>query len=299
MQVRLVKDIPPLSWLRAFEVASRNGNFSSAGSELGLTPAAVSHQVRSLEEHLGYQLFSREKRPMELTTMGELYLPWVIKAFETLRLGTRDVFGTRNTRPVRIRCLPTFAQLWLLKQLPDFRTRYPEVNVQLHMGTWASAIQSNQLDIEIRFGDKDWPGQHATLLSRDPVIPVCHPDLRLGGDTLGALRDSPLIEIIGAADNWHQFFRQENLPPPAQAPALSVDQSIAALELATHGMGHALVSGLFAAPYLQDGRLVRSLDLEKHTNQAVYVTCPEGPVSYGCQMFLDWVVERSSPMRQV
>lgn len=299
MWMRLVNDIPPLPWLRAFEAASRNGNFSSAGNELGLTPAAVSHQVRSLEEHLGYQLFSREKRPMELTTMGELYLPWVIKAFEALRIGTRDVFGKRDTRPVRIRCLPTFAQLWLLKQLPDFRARYPEVNVQLHVGTWASAIQSNQLDIEIRFGDEDWPGQQATLLSRDPVLPVCRPDLKPGVGTLDALRDSPLIEIIGVADSWHQFFRQENLPPPTQAPALSVDQSIAALELAAIGMGHALVSGFFAAPYLQDGRLVRSLELEKHTDQAIYVTCPEGPVSYGCQMFLDWIVERSSPMREL
>jgi LysR family glycine cleavage system transcriptional activator len=70
-----MNDIPPLPWLRAFEAASRNGNFSSAGSELGLTPAAISHQVRSLEDHLGYQLFSRETRPMELTAMGELYLP--------------------------------------------------------------------------------------------------------------------------------------------------------------------------------------------------------------------------------
>lgn len=298
MMTRLMNDIPPLPWLRAFEAASRNGNFSSAGDELGLTPAAISHQVRSLEDHLGYQLFSREKRPMELTAMGELYLPWVIKAFETLRQGTRDVFGTKYTRPVRIRCLPTFAQLWLLKQLPDFQTRYPEVNVQLHVGTWASAIQSNQLDIEIRFGDGNWTGQRATLLSREPVVPVCHPDLRPEGGTLEALRDSPLIEIIGAADSWYQFFRQENLAPPAQAPALSVDQSIAALELAANGMGHALVSGFFAVPYLQDGRLVRSLNLEKHSEHAIYVTWPEGPVSYGAQMFQDWIIERSFPMRQ-
>jgi LysR family glycine cleavage system transcriptional activator len=298
MQAQSMNDIPPLSWLRAFEAASRNGNFSSASDELGLTPAAISHQVRSLEDHLGYQLFSRQKRPMELTAMGELYLPWILKAFETLRLGTRDVFGTKSNRPVRIRCLPTFTQLWLLKQLPDFRTRYPNVNLQLHMGTWSSAIQSSQLDIEIRFGDGDWPGQRATLLSRDPVLPVCHPALRPAGVTLDALRDAPLIEIIGAADSWYRFFRQENLPPPAQAPALSVDQSIAALELAAIGMGHALISGFFAEPYLQDGRLVRSLDLEKYSEHAIYVTCPDGPVSYGSKMFIDWIIERSFPMRQ-
>lgn len=293
-----MNDLPPLPWLRAFEAASRNGNFSSAGEELGLTPAAVSHQVRSLEEHLGYPLFSRAKRPMELTTMGELYLPWVLKAFETLRLGTRDVFGTRRMRPLRIRCLPTFAQVWLLKQLPDFRARHEDISLQLHMGTWASAIQSNQLDIEIRFGSGEWPGQRAVLLGRTPVIPVCHPSLQPRGKSLATLRDSPLIEIIGVADNWHQFFRQENLEPPNNVPALNVDQSIAALELAAHGMGHALVAELFAFPYLQDGRLVRSLPLEKNTDQAIFVTCPEGPISYGCQMFLDWIVERTHSMRQ-
>ena len=212
-----MNDIPPLPWLRAFEATSRNGNFSSAGDELGSTPAAISHQARSLEEHLGYQLVSREKRPLELTPKVELYLPWVNKVSETPRLRTRDVFGTKNTRPVRIRCLPTFARLWLLKQLPDFRARYPAVNLQLHMGTSDSAIRSNQLDIEIRFGDGDWRGQTATLLSYDQVIPICHPDLRPSGGTLETLRGSPLIEIIGLADNWHQFLRQENLPPPRLA----------------------------------------------------------------------------------
>jgi len=170
--------------------------------------------------------------------------------------------------------------------------------MQLHMGTWASAIQSNQLDIEIRFGNGEWLGQRATLLERSPVIPVCHPGLQPSGETLEELRDSSLIEIIGVTDNWHQFFRQENLTPPAQTPVFSVDQSIAALELAANGMAHALVSEFFAAPYLQDGRLARALLLEKQTNQGIYVTCPNGPVSYGCQMFLDWIVERSSQMRQ-
>lgn len=108
-----------------------------------------------------------------------------------------------------------------------------------------------------------------------------------------------MIEIIGVADTWHRFFLQENLAPPGKIPVLNVDQSIAALELAANAMGHALVSELFAIPYLEDGRLVRSLPLQKHTDQAIYVTCPEGPLGYGCQMFLDWIVERSSPMRQV
>lgn len=292
-----MSDIPPLPWLRAFEAASRNGNFSSAGEELGLTPAAISHQVRSLEDHLGYPLFSRQTRPMELTMMGELYLPWVIKAFETLRMGTHDVFGARQTQPVRIRCLPTFAQAWLLKRLPDFRARHPEINLQLHVGTWASAIQSDQLDIEIRFGDGNWAGQRATLLSHDPVLPLCHPDQRPKNDTLDALRDAPLIEIIGVADNWRQFFRQENLTPPTRLSPITVDQSSAALEIAANGLGYALVSGCFAAPYLQNGRLVRALTRELKTDHAIYATRAAGQISYECQIFHDWLVDHSSPLR--
>jgi LysR family glycine cleavage system transcriptional activator len=292
-----MNDIPPLPWLRAFEAASRAGNFSSAGEELGLTPAAISHQVRSLEEHLGYPLFSRQTRPMELTMMGELYLPWVIKSFETLRMGTLDVFGARRMQPVRIRCLPTFAQAWLMKQLPDFRARHPEINLQLHTGTWASAIQSDQLDVEIWFGDGEWPGQRATLLSRDPVLPLCHPELCPKTGKLDELCEAPLIDIIGVADNWRQFFRQENLSPPTHISAISVDQSSAALEIAATGLGHALVSACFAAPYLEDGRLVKSLTLQLETDQAIYVTCPTDTVSYECQIFHDWLVEQSIPLR--
>ena len=285
-----MNDLPPLTWLRAFEASARHRNFTAAAEALGLTPAAISYQVRALEEHLGYPLFSRKKRPMELTTMGQLYLPWVIKSFDVIRQGTTDVFGVRETRPVRIRCLPSFALIWLMQRLPQFREQYPEVKLQLHIGTWASAIDTDQLDIELRFGDGDWPGHQAHFLQWDPILPLCRPDLRPANGSMEELAKAPLIEIIGVADNWRQFFRQENVEFPAQTPALQADQSIAALEMASLGLGHALVSRFFAEPYLADGRLIQSVPLEKRSERALYMTCPEGPVSFGSQAFQDWIL---------
>lgn len=282
--------IPPLSWLRAFEASAQHCNFSVAADELGLTPAAVSYQVRSLEEHLGYALFDRKKRPMALTTMGQLYLPWVVKSFDTLRQGTLDVFGARDVRPVRIRCLQSFAQLWLIPHLPDFRAQHPEVILQLHTGSWSSTLSEDQLDIDIRFGNGQWPGQRVVALAHSPIIPVCAPALQVADSA--ALAQQPLIEITGVSDTWQQFFLQEQTPAPQTPVVLYSDQSVTALEMAALGMGHVLVSQIFAQPYLDDGRLVRSIAGQKVSDQGLYLVMPDVVPSYGAQLFLDWITDQ-------
>ncbi len=282
--------MPPLPWLRAFESAARHGNFSLAAEELGLTPAAVSYQVRALEAHLGYTLFLRKKRPMVLTTMGALYQPWVARAFALVAQGTNDVFGARSARPVRLRCPQSFALAWLVPRLPDFQDRHPEVVVQLHMGTWASTIARDMLDLDIVFGDGTWREGTSELLCRAPIVPVCHPDLAAGCQSVTDLAAAPLIEIIGVVDSWRQFFVQEEVPPPARLPRLQVDQTVAALDLAALGLGHALVFTLYAAPFLRDGRVVRSLPIEKRTEQALYLLTPEAAMDRDCALFRDWLI---------
>ena len=283
---------PPLPWLRAFEASARHRNFSVAAGELALTPAAVSYQVRALEQELGYPLFVRKKRPMELTTMGELYLPWVARAFLLLGQGTSDVFGEREARPVRVRCLQSFAMSWLAPRLPDFRARHPDVILQLHMSTWASALDRDQLDLDIRYGDGGWRDQEVRLLSRDMIIPVCHPDLCPADLNIEVLAQAPLIEVIGVPDTWRQFFVQEGVTPPTRPAALQADQSIAALEFAARGMGHALILRMFAEPYLADGRLVQSLPLETRTEQGTYLLYAAESQSPGAIAFRTWLLEQ-------
>ncbi|MCV6584231.1 MAG: LysR substrate-binding domain-containing protein [Marinibacterium sp.] len=286
----MTRNIPPMPWLRAFEASARHLNFSIAADELGLTPAAVSYQVRALEDELGYRLFLRKKRPMELTTMGALYLPWVTRAFALLGQGTSDVFGPRMVRPVRIRCLQSLVHLWLGPRLPDFRARHPDVVLQLHMASWASTLDRDQLDLDIRYGDGRWPDRDVHLLCRDPIFPVCHPDLARPGLTVDGLAAAPLIEIIGVADTWRQFFVQEGVAPPDTGPGLQADQSLAALEFAALGMGHALVLKLFADPYLRDGRLVRSLPVDKRSEQGLYLLSARDGLAPEAALFRDWLI---------
>ena len=290
------QDMPPLAWLRAFEASARHLNFSRAAEELALTPAAVSYQVRSLEDTLGYPLFLRNKRPMELTTMGQLYLPWVTRGFGILGQGTRDVFGQRNTRPVRIRCLQSFAILWLIPNLPAFRKAHPDIALQLHMGSWSSTLDADQLDIDIRFGEGRWGDHTGILLRKDPIVPVCHPDLRPAEPRLDALLDQPLIEIIGVTDTWHRFFQQEGLTPPASPAGLHADQSVAALDLAAQGLGHVLTFGFFADPYFREGRLIRSVPAEKRSKNGLYLLATDDPANSGSRIFADWLLARFQDM---
>ncbi len=113
--------LPPLTWLRAFEAAARLGNFTRAAEELLITPAAVSYQVRQLEQLLGYPLFDRVHRELALTRLGQTYLPTVEKAFSDLSIATVSVFGERDRQPVRFRCLNSFGQLWMIPRLRSFQ----------------------------------------------------------------------------------------------------------------------------------------------------------------------------------
>ena len=113
----MVTRLPNLSWLRTFETAARLGSFTAAGGELGLTQAAVSHQVKALETQLGFSLFERGARSLSLTSMGRAYLPSVRKAIEDLTLSTQGLFGPKVRRSVTLRAPISTAVLWLAPRL--------------------------------------------------------------------------------------------------------------------------------------------------------------------------------------
>jgi LysR family transcriptional regulator, glycine cleavage system transcriptional activator len=121
----MITDLPPLTWLRAFEAAARSRSFTHAAAELHLTQAAISKHVKALEQHLRQPLFIRHARSLELTKSGEAYLPSVQDALERLAAGTREVFGPRRTGVLTLRCAVAFAVNWLAPRLPAFFGRQP------------------------------------------------------------------------------------------------------------------------------------------------------------------------------
>ena len=188
----MITDLPPLTWLRAFEAAARSRSFTHAAAELHLTQAAISKHVKALEQHLRQPLFIRHARSLELTKSGEAYLPSVQDALERLAAGTREVFGPRRTGVLTLRCAVAFAVNWLAPRLPAFLDANPDVNLRVISTVWNGPFDNDAFDLDIQYGRGDWAGFTSHRLTQETITPVCAPDLRLksearqgGGVALG------------------------------------------------------------------------------------------------------------------
>ncbi|WP_029063870.1 LysR family transcriptional regulator [Labrenzia sp. DG1229] len=289
----MVYCLPPLSWLRAFEASARLGNFTRAAEELLITPAAVSYQVRQLEQKLGYPLFERVHRELVLTRLGQTYLPSVEKAFSDLSIATVSVFGERDRKPVRFRCLNSFSQLWMIPRLKSFQQAFPEIELQMMSASWAETLNPDLFDIDIRFGDGSWRDGAVEFLLNDPIVPVCHPEFSfdVSGRDLDALAHASRLDIMGVIDTWESFFRAFGHPAPRRT-GLQMDQTLSALELAARGHGHALVLETLAQPYLETGRLVLSCDRKIKSRHSYYLVTsgPRQGLGSDAQIFCSWLI---------
>lgn len=275
-------ELPPLAWLRAFEASARHGSFTAASGELNLTQAAVSHQVRSLEKFLGVALFERLARNLRLTEMGAAYLPPLRKSFDELSAATVGLFGGGGRKVLTVRAPVSFSSLWLAPRIAGFCDAFPHIEVRIISAVWTDADVADRADADIRFGAGQWPGFRAEMIDRSPAIVVCPrawaEDLEgLGGANarLEWLAGRRLIHLAGADDPWHTLFGRGGLPIPPQG--LSVDTSVAALELATSGYGAALILSCFTERYVGEGHLIAVEDFQVAPEHGHFVVVPDGP----------------------
>ncbi len=290
--------LPPLVWLRAFEAAARLSSFTAAAADLGLTQAAVSHQVRSLERHLGFPLFERLPRSLRLTDMGHAYLPPVRKAFDELSASTVGLFGRMGERPVSVRAPISFAVLWLAPRLRSFVAAYPDIDIRLCTSVWADAMAQDDADVELRFGDGRWPGCDVGLIDDQGSVPVCAEVLCAEIGFSGAMTEfapNHLLHVVGCEDLWSRLFRQIGAAGVASDKGVKSDTSLAALELAVAGVGCALVLRSFAAPYIARGQLRLAADIELPLDQAHYLVLRQGErrLRPEVALFRDWLLDEA------
>ena len=268
--------LPPVAWLRAFEAAARHSSFAAAAGELNMTSAAISHQIRSLEKKLGFGLFERLPRGVRLTDMGAAYIPAVRKAFEDLSVATMGIFGSIGDRTLRIRVPISFAALVLVPRLPEFRQAYPGIELQLCTTIWGDGLNSESIDVDIRYGDGNWPDETegCEKISNEASIVVCSPDYAraLGPDlNLADLCRGSIIEIMGCEGMWDDLMKLKGLHTRRNSAGIKSDTSLIALEYAATGIGSVLVLDAFARSYLDSGRLVRPVDARLPSTQAHYL----------------------------
>lgn len=282
--------LPPLPWLRAFEASARHGTFTAAADELGLTQAAISHQVRSLEGRLGYALFKRLPRSLALTEMGKAYLPSVRKAFDELSAATAGLFGQIGVNDLIVRVPVSFAALWLGPRMKSFHTAYPKIAIRLYSAIWADTLPVDKTDVDIRFGHGNWPGTRSQLIYQDVSIAVSPTSSK--ARRFADVGKEVLVQVMGIDGSWSELARAAGSNAEPRNVPIMVDTSIAALEMVASGLGHAIVPQAFAQPYLASSRLKQAISGQLPESQAHFFVTPDDRkvMRPEAKLFRDWIL---------
>jgi len=289
-----MKRLPPLNWLRAFEVSALYLNFTQAASELNLTQAAISQQIKALESQLGVALFKRLPRGLELTEAGKAYIPVVHESIERLVVATDELFGQNRNRALNIRVNLVFFTTWLAPRLGDFRLQYPGIDLRFSSNIWLDE-QQKDADLEIRYGQGNWRGFKSHRLSYDELIPVCSPSyFNAPVATLEPrlLEQCTLLHVIGYKEGWGHWLTKTGYSGLKAAQGIQLDTLISALELAVLGQGVALGRTSLVKELLQSGRLIAPFNQRVATDEAFYLTRPDNQYGHpNPDTFCTWLTD--------
>lgn len=289
--------LPPLNPLRAFEVAARHSSFTRAADELCVTPSAVSHQVKTLEEHLGVILFVREAKSLLLTAAGRSYLPAVQQAFNVLIDATRQL-QVQLMPTLRVDIPPTFAAKWLIPRMDRFVKAHPEIDLKVSTNAGMPDFSRDEFDLAIRFGRGSYPGLHSELCLSVEVFPVCSPALMNRDKPLRVpsdLRHHTLLHdsstyTDGINPHWSAWLRRAEVGDVDASRGLSFSPSHLVINAAIDGLGVALAKNSWVAQDLAAGRLVRPFDISLPVEFAYYIMFPrERAQDVRIATFVDWV----------
>jgi LysR family transcriptional regulator, glycine cleavage system transcriptional activator len=283
--------LPPLAWLRAFDVSARHLSFTAAAQELGLSQAAVSKQIKLLEIKVGEPLFHRLPRSLALTKAGEAFQPKVRDAFERLAAGTAEVFGPRRSDVLTVRAAIGFAVNWLAPRLPEFLRRHPGIAFRLISSVWNEDDGGNAFDLDIRYGDGRWPGVASERLTFEKLQPVCSPKLLEGRHALrepADLKRHALIHVLGYTDGWALWLKNAGVTGMPESTGLQFDTSLMAFEVAAQGAGVAMGRSSMIGKDLASGRLVAPFPLAVPVAEGFHLISREGAQA---AVFRAWLME--------
>ena len=270
-----MRRLPPLSALRAFEAAARHLNFTLAAAELYVTQAAISHQVRQLEQWLGLRLFGRRGHALTITAPGRSYLAEITVALDRIASATARVQqGIEG--PLRITVLPSFAACWLVPRLDAFRAQHPEIELRLTTSTQLWDGIDDRFDVGIRSGLGRWRGLSAELIARESLSPVCAPSLAAGPPPLrepADLRHARLLHDV-PRDAWRTWCERAGLTDIDVDSGLAFDDAGLVLQAAFQVQGVALGRLTLAERDLREGRLVKPFDIAVSNDYSYWLVYP-------------------------
>ncbi|MBL6932482.1 MAG: transcriptional regulator GcvA [Rhodospirillales bacterium] len=294
----MYRRLPPLNSLRSFEAAARHLSFTKAAAELNVTPAAVSHQVKALEDLVGGPLFKRLTRALKLTDRGRAALPLLSEGLDRLEEGARLMGTAREKNVLIVTTAPTFAARWLVPRLDSFQRAHPDINIRIDATVAAIDLRRDEVDVAIRFGSGDYPGYRVDLLFNEEVFPVCSPSLLAGVTDLTpndlskfTLLHTSFATSTGFRVDWRMWLKTVGAMNVdwQRGPVFSSDTLT--VQAALMGQGVALPNGAAVRDDLKAGRLIRPFDLSIESDFAYYLLTPlETTDDPAIDAFREWIL---------
>ncbi|RVA29813.1 transcriptional regulator GcvA [Mesorhizobium sp. M7A.F.Ca.US.001.01.1.1] len=301
--------LPGTRALRTLEAAARHLNFTRAADELGLTPAAVSHQIKEIEDQLGLVLFTRTSRTIRLTEAGTVLFDASADALDLLgRAVSRAQKLTRGTALLKVTLDAQFASKWLMRRVDDFRKRHPDIELRFDIAYEVRDFELDDIDVGIRFGAGKYPGLRTHRLFDNILIPVCSPSLLTSGPPLREPRDlfnHTLAHIEWSRQgvtwpNWRMWMAAAGINDFDDSRTVVFGNSTDAVQAALDGNAVALADFAMVANDLSQGRLVQpfELGLRVAPEFAYFLVYPENTAEDPrIVAFREWMLEEVAKTR--
>ncbi len=292
------RNLPPLNSLRAFESAARNLSVSLAAAELSVSPAAISHQIRLIEDFIGMPVLERSGRGIALTDAGNAALIHIQGGFAQFQSAMDAIDALGETGTLNVSVAPSFASKWLLPRLHEFQTLHPQIDVNVSASVQLVDFTRDSVDVAIRYGGGSYAELHSEKLLAESVYPVCSPDLlrsAAGLTSLGDLANQTLLHD-DSPDNdpscpgWDHWLRAAGHGEIDSSRGPRFNQASLVLESAILGRGIALAKSTLAGSDIKAGRLARLFSTEVPVNFAYYLVAPKSKLNLPkVSHFRDWL----------
>lgn len=302
-------DLPPLNSLRTFEAAARHLSFTKAAQELHVTPAAVSQQIRQLEDYYGLPLFRRTTRSLILTEAAQLALPEIKEAFERLGEANRRLTSDRHGNILTVSSSPSMGERWLLPRLERFRVQYPDIDIRIDTTDRLADFVNDRVDIAIRYGRGNYVGLESDVLMQDVAYPVCSPALLDGDKPLKEPQDLHHHTLLhpewrqerDAQPSWQMWLRAAGVTGVDVTRGLRFSSDTMLAHAAADGLGVALALSSMIQRELADGKLVRPFGdkgSEITTSFRPYLVYPKRNLALPrVTAFRDWALKEAATPR--
>lgn len=290
--------LPPLNALRAFEASARHRSFSRAASELNVTPAAISHQIKGLEEYLSAKLFVRAKRTLMLTAAGQSLLPGIRKGFVAFNEAMEEFGLYDQTGMLTVAVTPSFAAKWLIHRIEHFNRAYPDVDIRMTTSIGLSDYTRDGIEIGVRYGKGDYEGLVSEHLLSTEIIPVCSPRLLKGGRSLNSPSDLAGVTLLHDDSHrheemypdWAMWLHAAGVTDVDPTHGLRFDTAGETQNAAVEGVGVALGRTTLVSDDIEAGRLVHLFDLVLPSDFAYWIAYTESSIKRPkVKAFRDWL----------